>query len=99
MTRLKNYRKLLEALDDQTVYTPSTIATFAVAEGFIEEASPAETAKARQRCRLSFGRLLGDPEFHEKGDGLVRVPGQAPTPGWFGWRYKAAAANGAKGTG
>ncbi len=77
------YRSLLLALETHELYTPAKVADFAIEHGFIPE-----EFEARQRVRIAMGRYTNNHGFPDEGDGLVSSPGQAPTPGWFGWRYR-----------
>ncbi len=84
--RPMKYRDLLLALETHELYTPAKVADFAVERGFIPE-----DFVARQRVRIAMGRYTNNHRFPDEGDGLVSSPGQAPTPGWFGWRYRQTA--------
>lgn len=88
--RPMKYHALVKALVDETVYTPSTIAAFALQSGFIRESDPEACNLAKQRIRITLGRFSNNHHFPDGGDGRVTLRGQAPTPGWFGWRWKAA---------
>jgi len=79
------YRKVITSLDSDELYTPATVARFAVERGLIED-----NKQERQRVRISIGRFTNNHYFPDEGDGMVTIPGQSPTPGWFGWRYKDA---------
>jgi len=74
------------SLDDHDLYTPAVIATLAVTNGFVED-----TPLAKLRVRITMSRLTFNHHFPRGGDGLVTLRGQAPTPGWWGHRWKDAA--------
>ncbi len=84
------YKALLEALDKDTIYTPSTIALFAEQNGFLKAETEAERRLEKQRIRISMGRFSNNHGFPDAGDGMVTIKGQAPTPGWSGWRWNDA---------
>jgi len=86
--RPMRYGEIIHALDDQTLYSPALIASLGVDIGLIEGETVEEVKINRGRCRHALGRLVINHSFPDEGDGLVSVPGQAPTPGWFGWRFK-----------
>ena len=90
--RPMKYRDLLLSLEDDDIYTPSTIATLAKNRGMFESAwdDPKGIRLEHQRIRITMGRFSNNNNFPDKGDGQVVVPGQPPIPGWFGWRWKAA---------
>lgn len=84
------YRKIIEKLEPDTLYTPATIAAFAEAQDLLEE-TPQENHKLlKQRIRIALGRFSNNRHFPDEGDGMVTIRGQAPTPGWFGWRWQNA---------
>ena len=84
------YRTILERLADDQLYTPASIAAFALTTGFIKPEDPDQIRLEKQRIRISMGRFSNNHDFPDEGDGMVTIKGQAPTPGWFGWRWKAA---------
>jgi len=84
------YRTILEKLADDQLYTPASIAGYALATGFIDSKDPDRIRLEKQRIRISMGRFSNNHDFPDEGDGMVTIKGQAPTPGWFGWRWKAA---------
>ena len=87
--RPMKYKSLIQSLNDHQLYTPSTIAGFAEETEFIDETEPSARRLARQRIRIALGRLSKNHHFPSEGDGMVKVKGQSPTPGWFGSRWKA----------
>jgi len=89
--RPMKYNKLLVLLGDDELYTPASIALFAVTCGFVEEGRADKMRMEKQRIRIALGRFSNNHAFPDEGDGMLRLPGQAPTPAWFGWRWKAAA--------
>lgn len=93
--RPMKYHVILRQLEDDVLYSPGTISGFAKEHGLLlvdgeEPTSPAETAIAMRRIRISMGRFATNHGFPDVGDGLVHVKTRAPTPGWFGWRWKSA---------
>jgi hypothetical protein len=83
------YKPIIEALDEDTLYTPATIANFAFDRGLFKEVNAAKVRIQKQRIRIAMGRFSNIHAFPDEGDGMVSIKGQAPTPGWFGWRWKA----------
>ena len=92
--RPMKYHKILAALQEGELYSAAKIALFAEAHGFISAVGSDELLLAKQRIRLAMGRFRTNHKFPKDGDGLVYNPGQAPTPGWFGWRWQAAVPRG-----
>ena len=84
------YKNLIELLEDDVLYTPSTIAAMAEASGMLEVSEASDKRLAKQRIRITLGRFSNNHGFPDEGDGMVTVKGQAPTPGWFGWRWKGS---------
>lgn len=84
------YNKIIEALDENTLYTPASIADFALEEGFITDRTKEARKNRRNRIRIALGRFSNNHQFPGSGDGMVTLEGQAPTPGWYGWRWQAA---------
>jgi len=86
------YQFIIERLDNGTLFSPASIAQFAMAEGLLEDDRDGTEDTDRllkQRIRVSMGRYSNNHEFPDQGDGLITLRGNAPTPGWFGWRWKA----------
>ena len=77
-------------LEEDDLYTPATIASFAEEQGLITADNLTQRRLEKQRMRISLGRFSNNHDFPDEGDGMVTIKGQAPTPGWFGWRWKAA---------
>ncbi len=87
------YKKLIERLDEDELYTPASIAMFAVETDFLAAVDEDDLRLERQRVRIAMGRFSNNHAFPDEGDGMVTLRGQAPTPGWFGWRWQAALAD------
>lgn len=84
------YRYIIEALPEDDLFTPATIAAFAEGEGLLKSRGQEQRRLEKQRIRISLGRFSNNHDFPDEGDGMVTIRGQAPTPGWFGWRWQAA---------
>jgi len=86
------YANIIEALDPDTVYSPSSISRFANENGlldfYLEEG--VDRALAQQRVRITMRSLSHHRDFPEEGDGPVKVKGQPSYRGWFGWRWQDA---------
>ena len=87
---MTKYVNLIKALDPDTVYTPAAIAQFGRDNGYIEGATPEKRFSTYQRIRIAMGRFAANRPFPTRGDGMVLIKGQAPTPGWYGWRWQKA---------
>ena len=87
--RPMKYREILLHLEDDDLYTPAAIARFAAEADLIKESERALRKIALQRIRVAMGRYSNNHLFPDEGDGMVTLRGQSPTPGWFGWRWKA----------
>ena len=71
--RPMKYKKLLRALRDYVVYTPSTIATLAEDCGMFKSL-PDDIKGLRlehQRIRITMGRFSNNNNFPDEGDGHV----------------------------
>ncbi len=88
--RPMKYREILLRLEDHDLYTPATIARFAETLGLVEGSEKADRRLLLQRIRITLCRFSNYHNFPDEGDGMITLRGQAPTPGWFGWRWKAA---------
>lgn len=86
--RPEKYRIILNQLDPHRLYTPATIASKAMAMGLVGQESPKRSELAYRRVRIAMGRKSNNQQFPDEGDGMVTLPGQAPCPGWFGWRWQ-----------
>lgn len=84
------YNDLIQALERGEIYTPATVAAFADKHGYVEELDPDKRRNRLLRIRIAMGRLSNNRAFPDCGDGMVTIRGQAPTPGWFGWRWQQA---------
>ena len=87
------YNKVLRELEENVIYSPGSMARFArdkdILPGIDENSNKADTRLAMQRVRISMGRFAKNHGFPQA-DGVVTLIGQAPVPGWFGWRWKAS---------
>lgn len=76
------YDDLLERLHNDELYSAGLIVQLARLSAYLND------PPALLRLRLTLNARAGRAPFDRAGDGLVRLAGQAPTPGWFGWRWK-----------
>ena len=81
--RPMKYRNVLLSLDDHDLYTPAAIVRHALDRKMIDNKPLAIT-----RLRITLSRYSQNHQFPKAGDGLVTIKGQAPTPGWWGHRWK-----------
>lgn len=88
--RPMKYRPILLQLENEDLYTPATIADHAKKSGYMKGLRREDERLARQRIRIALGRYSNNHGFPDEGDGFVTIAGQAPTPGWFGRRWKEA---------
>jgi hypothetical protein len=86
------YKAFLEALEDDTVYTPATIVQLGLAKGLFPNSLNQEQLKeSKLRVRHTLSRFSSNHEFPFKGDGFATIEGQPPLRGWYGFRWKMAA--------
>lgn len=90
MGRPSKYAGLIKKLEEDEIYSPSTIADFAEQIGFIKTDDPEQHFLDRRRIRIAMGRFSNAHNFPDEGDGFITLRGQQPTPAWFGWRWMAA---------
>ena len=83
--RPQKYADLLNKLEDDGLYTPATIARLGLSDFLGDET---DEKLVMQRIRIAMVRYSNLHEFPDEGDGFVKISGQAPVPGWFGWRWK-----------
>ena len=88
--RPSKYRKFIEILEDDTLYTAASIVNNGLKNGMINFSDDEELRRRRLRIRHTLVRFTKNHRFPEEGDGWVKLPGQARTMGWFGRRWKAA---------
>ena len=84
--RPKKYIFIVSRLDDQTLYSPAKISHFAAS--YYSHLNPEVRRNRLQRIRITMARFATKHRFPHEGDGMVTIKGQAPTPGWYGWRWK-----------
>lgn len=93
--RPMKYGAYIDALDDDEVYSPASIVDNGISHGIFPKGLQKDQAKQeRMRIRHALARFADNHAFPDEQDGLVRLRGQAKTPGWFGWRWKHAADSG-----
>lgn len=86
--RPRKYHVLLRQLDPDTLYSAASIARWAIATDQYGTLTPNQQKMTQQRIRIALGRWCNNHQFPDEGDGIVLLPGQSPTPGWFGWRWQ-----------
>lgn len=79
---MRKYDDLLLALEDERLYSAGLIIRLA------QELNYETDPSILLRIRISLNTRATQGEFPNLGDGWVRLPGQGPTPGWYGWRWK-----------
>ena len=79
------YKQLLEDLPRDTLFSPATIVTF--------NSLDAEDQTFKHRIRVNLQRIIKANGFPPEGDGNIKLPDQAPFPGWFGERWRAVLKN------
>ena len=82
------YKHFILLLEDDALYTPAAIVTNGQEKGLT--VPPPGADRTRLRIRHTLARFAINHAFPHDGDGLLRLPGQAATPAWFGWRWKNA---------
>ncbi len=88
--RPMKYKKFLLILEDDQVYTPAAIVRNGETRGLLGSQLEGEALqRARLRIRHTLSRFSKNHFFPRRGDGLVELEGQSPTPGWLGSRWKA----------
>lgn len=91
--RPPKYGSIIHHLNDHKAYTPASIVNFAIESGLIDlcmEEKKVDLQILKRRIRITLGRFANNHNFPDEGDGLVTLKGQAPVPGWMGWRWKEA---------
>lgn len=88
--RPMKYKYILYELEEHGVYTPASIAHFAEENQLLRSRGKDARRLEKNRIRISMGRFSNNHHFPDEGDGIVFVEGRAPTPGWFGWRWRQA---------
>ncbi len=88
--RPMKYRHYIEILEDERIYTPATIVDHGIAHGlFPIDLKESAGQSLRLKIRHALSRLSLNRGFPRIGDGLVFVDGQAPSRGWYGFRWKS----------
>ncbi len=82
---MAKYDDLLLILEDDVIYSAGLIVRRAGEMGY------ADTWETRLRIRISLNTKARRQGFLSTGDGWVKLEGQGPTPGWYGWRWKEIA--------
>lgn len=81
------YKHIIAELDEDALYTSGSIALMAAERNMLPEG---DLVKNRRRVRIALASFANAHNFPDEGDGIVFLKGQSPTPGWYGWRWKAA---------
>lgn len=87
--RAKKYCAYVRLLDDDALYTPSTIVDLGIQAGlFPKDLDKASYFACRKRIRQAMSRIaVGLPM---KEDGWIKRPGQQASRAWLGSHWKAA---------
>lgn len=86
------YRHFIEALDDDTIYTPASIVQLGEIKGLFPRAlKDRDLYDAKLRVRHTLARFSSNHHFPYMGDGLACLEGHPPMRGWKGSRWKLAA--------
>lgn len=88
--RPMKYKYILYELEEHGLYSPATIADFAVENCLLRSRGKDAKKIERYRIRIAMGRFSNNHGFPDEGDGIVFPVGRQPTPGWFGWRWRKA---------
>lgn len=88
--RPRKYAHFITILDNQKIYSPSSIVAYGEKLGFFKGIHGQAKEVAKRRVRIAIGVMKRTQQFPIRGDGLVIKRGLAPTPGWYGARWKAA---------
>ena len=88
--RPRKYQNILEALEDDSFYSPAVIVRFAKENNLLQDhgSETDDEQDVMRRLRIALIRLSHLHHFPEQGDGQIRIKGQAPVRAWFGWRWK-----------
>ena len=88
--RPMKYRTYLEVLEDEEVYSPSTIVTNGISKGLLDTRLKGKALKLEKlKIRHALARYSANHFFPKMGDGYIDdIPGQAPIRGWLGKRWK-----------
>ena len=78
------YKILIERLLDDRVYSAAMIAHL------VRTVDGHDKKHKATRVRKTLNMFTRNNGFPEEGDGGVKIQGQGPSRGWFGWRWKEA---------
>lgn len=85
------YKPYIMALDDNELYSPAKIVINGIEKNLMpDNLTKEERNDLRRKIRHTLSRFRKSHQFPGEGDGFVELPGQSPTPAWFGWRWKDA---------
>lgn len=79
---MAKYDDLLASLDNDELYSAGKIVQMARLNHQLTAFSDL------LRLRINLNARATQGQFPDEGDGWVKLPGQGPVPGWFGWRWK-----------
>ena len=82
------YRHLIEALDDETIYSPGSIVQNGEEKDLLT--TPEEKNNQRIRIRHTLASYAKNHDFCRPGEGWVNLKGLAAAEGWCGATWKAA---------
>ena len=86
--RFSKYSPLLMSLPPGGLFSPSSIADYAISSGLLSIIHPKEDDKlARQRIRIALGLYSRNHKFPRESDSL-RLTRSRVFREWFGWRWQ-----------
>ena len=75
--RPMKYDVIIEALDEETVYSPAAIARFAKSQGLLDQfrQNDEDDRLLLLRIRIAMARFSDNHEFPPEGDGILKLKG------------------------
>jgi len=92
MGRSRKYTHVFDHLDAETIYSASCIAKLMESldlAPFDRPMSDKERRVNRKRISTTMAWWMRCQERPERGDGMIKIHGQRPMPGWYGWRWQS----------
>ena len=80
-------RRIMDELDDNRLYTPTTLAMLVRDSENLEDNE--QLYIELQRVRVGMSRLANMHDFSPRGDGVLGSQ-SVPVAAWFGWRWRTA---------